>query len=74
MNERLKQLRLQALNVMAFEHENDPEIVELRKQIAELHASIAEPLKEINTKIENYLEQYIPSRLQYREEKQQEKI
>jgi hypothetical protein len=52
MNKQLESLRQQALNVEAYKHRDDPEIVKLRAQIDKLNKDIID-----------YLEQYIPEEL-----------
>jgi hypothetical protein len=59
MSEQLMNLRQQALNVMAFEHADDPEMIALR-----------EKAQKVNKEIEKYLEQYIPDRLQYKDKQE----
>ena len=66
--EQIQALRQQALNVFGFAHKDDPEMIEFAKETQALHESISQPLKEINKKAQIYLEQYIPSVLQLKQE------
>ena len=72
MNE-LEQIRQQAFAVMALQHADDPEMVEFHKQAQTLHESIAQPLKEINEKMQNYLALHMSDALQCRLQLNQEK-
>ena len=73
MDEQLQQLRNQAFNVFALAHADDPEMVEFRKQAQTLHESIAQPLEEINKKMQKYLASCMPDNIQCKLQLNQEK-
>ena len=72
MNE-LQQLQNQAFNVFGIAHAEDPEMIELKEQAQALHASIAQPLEEINKKVQIYLASCMPDNVQCKLQLNQEK-
>ena len=74
MDDQLKILRQQAFNVFGTAHAEDPEMIEFKEQAQALHASIAQPLEEINKKVQIYLASCMPDnvlcKLQLTQEKE----
>ena len=73
MDEQLKILRQQAFNVFGLAHAEDPEMIEFQKQAQTLHASISQPLEEINRNVQIYLASCMPDNVQCKLQLNQEK-
>ena len=73
MDEKLNNLRQQAFNVFGMAHAEDADMIAFQKEAQALHASIAQPLEEINKKVKIYLASCMPDNVLYKLQLNQEK-